>query len=290
MHDEDKNGALDQSELQSSFVKKPSPDILITVRLGVKDANAKQFEFRRLSDFGKEFTETAALASLTFGGSQMEFVPPSAAASWNPVAASSTPAETLKALFKQSDRDNNGYIDAQEINQMRSYASIFSELDKDHDQKLFPAEFVDRLAPLATAANRQCQLTIVEGGFDLFQGLDVDEDNRLSTREMQAIAQRASQWDRNGDKQVTQDELPQRFRLSMTQGQLNNPNGRNVVQRRQIVSNRNKPARTTGPDWFRSMDRNSDGDVSRREFLGNEAAFKTFDHDGNGLIDAQEAK
>jgi hypothetical protein len=37
------------------------------------------------------------------------------------------------------------------------------------------------------------------------------------------------------------------------------------------------------------MDRNGDGDVSAREFLGPAATFRQLDRDGDGLIDAAEA-
>jgi EF hand len=38
------------------------------------------------------------------------------------------------------------------------------------------------------------------------------------------------------------------------------------------------------------MDRNRDGDISRREFLGPRADFDRLDRDRDGLIDAQEAE
>jgi hypothetical protein len=37
------------------------------------------------------------------------------------------------------------------------------------------------------------------------------------------------------------------------------------------------------------MDRNRDGDVSRREFLGTDEEFRKIDTDGDGLISLQEA-
>jgi hypothetical protein len=37
------------------------------------------------------------------------------------------------------------------------------------------------------------------------------------------------------------------------------------------------------------MDRNRDGDVSRREFLGPREAFDRLDRDRDGLIDPEEA-
>jgi hypothetical protein len=47
--------------------------------------------------------------------------------------------------------------------------------------------------------------------------------------------------------------------------------------------------RTAGPLWFRKMDRNRDGDVSRREFLGSDEEFARIDTDGDGLISLEEA-
>jgi hypothetical protein len=38
------------------------------------------------------------------------------------------------------------------------------------------------------------------------------------------------------------------------------------------------------------MDRNGDGDVSRREWLGTEEEFRRLDADGDGLISPDEAE
>ena len=48
---------------------------------------------------------------------------------------------------------------------------------------------------------------------------------------------------------------------------------------------------TTGDiDWFRKMDRNSDGDISRREFSGAIEVFSKLDLDRDGLISPDEAR
>ena len=44
-----------------------------------------------------------------------------------------------------------------------------------------------------------------------------------------------------------------------------------------------------GLRWFRSMDRNGDGDVTKKEFLGTAEQFKKIDADKDGLIDPAEA-
>ena len=47
---------------------------------------------------------------------------------------------------------------------------------------------------------------------------------------------------------------------------------------------------TRGPIWFRKMDRNGDGDVSLREFLGTREDFRAIDGDGDGMISLDEAE
>src|SRR5262249_46300347 len=48
-------------------------------------------------------------------------------------------------------------------------------------------------------------------------------------------------------------------------------------------------AHRIGPAWFRALDRNRDGIVSVREFLGPPEAFRQLDGDNDGLITAKEA-
>jgi hypothetical protein len=45
----------------------------------------------------------------------------------------------------------------------------------------------------------------------------------------------------------------------------------------------------TAPDWFASMDKNRDGDLSRGEFLGTTAQFRQFDENDDELLSVAEA-
>jgi Ca2+-binding EF-hand superfamily protein len=51
-----------------------------------------------------------------------------------------------------------------------------------------------------------------------------------------------------------------------------------------------QPGPANAPAWFFKMDRNRDGEVSRREFPGPRAAFDRLDADRDGAIDAAEAR
>ena len=89
----------------------------------------------------------------------------------------------------------------------------------------------------------------------------------------------------SGQRGVEQIQRPQ------YRGGLPGLTGESVVApgpRSMVATGAASPA--AGPDWFQKMDRNHDGDVSRREFLGPRDQFDRLDRDNDGLIDPEEAR
>jgi hypothetical protein len=141
---------------------------------------------------------------------------------------------------------------------------------------MYEAAFASRLSP-----------SISDLGRSVFQSMDPDGDLRLSLREVLGVPGLLSEQDRDGDGAVVLDEFPRRYQLSLGLGPGRSSN-RTVL----VESSRRRPASPAGagvPSWFTRMDRNGDGDVSRREFLGPLDLFDGLDRDGDGLVSSEDA-
>src|SRR5207253_4986211 len=58
-----------------------------------------------------------------------------------------------------------------------------------------------------------------------------------------------------------------------------------------IASAESRPAQAArGPVWFQRMDRNGDGELSLREWLGSKEDFRRIDTNGDGIISLEEAE
>lgn len=145
--------------------------------------------------------------------------------------------------------------------------------DKDADGKLDRKELDAWLDLQGHFCRGQVFVTILDGG-GLFELIDTNHDGALSVRELRTA------WDTLTTAGCTRDgkcdpkKLP---RVLLAVASTGYPQAITIAARR-------------GPDWFRAMDRNGDGDVSKREFTGLPEVFAEFDTDKDGLLSADEAE
>jgi Ca2+-binding EF-hand superfamily protein len=131
----------------------------------------------------------------------------------------------------------------------------------------------------------QISLGAVWDGYPLLPEIDSDEDGRLSVRELRQVSQRLAGFDRDGDGSVSRAELLPTLRVAFGLGPIVH---RHLATVRSVRSA--SPVQTGAPpDWFTRMDRNQDGDLSPREFLGGREQFTKLDENNDGLISIAEA-
>jgi hypothetical protein len=135
--------------------------------------------------------------------------------------------------------------------------------------------------PYGGGDQNQLQLMVHDQEDALFEELDANGDGRLGTREMTGGGERLAARDANGDGALAVDELPYSMIVAFMRG--GGEGFYSPPRSAPFIANREAPA------WFLSADFNADGDLSRREFLGDAARFQELDGDGDGFIDAGEA-
>ena len=136
---------------------------------------------------------------------------------------------------------------------------------------------------------RQTQIAIgaVVDGNSLLRLLDHDNNQRLSLREEREVERLLASLDRNHDQRIDESEIPTAIRLAVTRGPLVHQHLAKPTAAQRAID---KVEISDVPQWFAGMDRNGDGDLTRREFQGSPAQFAEFDRDGDGLISRNEAK
>lgn len=271
------------------------PAVELQLRVGAKDAGTPVVEIMRvetpkgLTEFKVQvagdtlFIDTEATRVTFKVGSSGIFAPPLKVSA------------IYSMQFTNADKDNNGYLDKAEA-EATIFRGLFASMDLDGDGLLYEKEMLAFLTSMEKiqekARTAGVFLSVSDQGKGLFDLLDTNRDGQLSIRELRGAVKLATTLDRNGDGAVAATETPRTYEAAAESGFPSNGQfaARVVVAGGRMTPTIPAATAASGPVWFRKMDRNKDGDVSRREFLGTDEEFRVLDKNGDGLISVDEAQ
>ena len=281
--DSDHDGALGVTELENAV--KGAADLELIVRLGHRDPTEATIEYLRTVGERPPF----GAPNVRWAGNLLLIELASTFIELGTEADGADPFSAirgiLEARFQAADFDRSGTLENPEIRRSPQLAAVFIDADRDRDGHLTGAEWQIHLDRQAKVIGLPMILQAAEQGPSFLDLLDQDRDRKLGSREQLDAARRILLEDRDGDGRVSLREFAKHHRWTIARGQV-----ATVVQPPVLVDQRTRPLGPVGaPEWFLKMDRNRDGDLSPREFLGTRATFEEYDADRDGLIDAREA-
>jgi Ca2+-binding EF-hand superfamily protein len=279
--DLNKNGVLESGEMIGFHLAKPA--MKLEIQIGetprvVAGEMAKQLKLERAA------AKPSELLSLSLPGWSLRIHATAGAGRRYDYT------RTAASYITRYDANKNGYIEEKELKELGAVGRYplqqFKLWDANGDGKVYADEI--KKAYERTLAPQLSQVTLAERsqGPSLFAALDETGDGRISLREMRNAGRRLLELDRNRNGRIDADEMPSEISLTITRG-VGGGYGTG-----QAYANRGGPTPATvrGPRWFYHMDKNGDGDVSLREFLGTKEQFKKLDANGDGFIELKEAE
>lgn len=218
--------------------------------------------------------------------------------------------------LRAMDLDENGRLDERELSQLRSLAPelrievAFDSAEPSNSQLRIVSLAAPATSPtilpqaaamtleiagarvefsavqsLPETASDQISVGAVRDGYPLLPIVDWDQNGRLTLRELRQAANRIRPLDRDRDGGLAAREIMPTVRVAFGLGPIvHQP----LASLRMVHPPLDDPT-ITPAEWFNRMDRNQDGDLSVREFLGGSQKFNALDRDGDGLVSAAES-
>ena len=276
--DMDGDGNLSADELKA-FHKQP-PDVEASLEL---EPPAGQVPRVQVSPGSKARATRPDVALFGLGDTDVAL----AVRSFDPVRAALADAQQQ---FNRLDVDQNGYLDRDELKgNIRFQRGLFETIDADGDDKLFWPEMEAYVRSRAEAAATRCDIVLHDLGHGFFETLDRNHDGRIGLREIRIATATLQGLRKPGQMVLKATDPPRRLHLEVIRGTFQlfgtGQAGESTVPR--LVVQARTPV---GPIWFQRMDRNLDGDLTWKEFLGPRHVFEELDTDHDGLIDPNEAE
>lgn len=279
------DGVFDAVELRE-FLKAPVPSLAVDCAL----KSSRVAVSRRVRPSTLIGMTNPREAQFTFGGTDVSISASNAV--MGRISDTDVAVSFYLVKFIEQDADKNQYLSPSEFAGIGIPRTDFEAVDADGDGMIVRKELKDYLELFAALQTRATLVvTVANKGTTLFKILERSGDFRLSPRELQEGFAKVEEFDLNNDGALAPGELQEHYDLEVSLAKpefMLNLFDNAAMQNPQQIEGIRRP-QTSGPGWFRKMDRNQDGDLTWREFFGTHEDFNAIDTDGDGLIDLNEA-
>lgn len=188
--------------------------------------------------------------------------------------------------FADADKDSDGVLNAEEFMPLGTLANLtLSAADSDKDGHVGESELASVLERREGVAGLLMTLTSNRRSSPLLFWLDSDSDGRLGERELtQCQTKLKSVVD--ASRPLSLADFPTPLRIEFERGTASATLRLPPTNESQAEVTNTVPQR----DWFDETDRNGDGELSRREFIGSARLFDQLDTNGDGFVTRQESQ
>lgn len=194
-------------------------------------------------------------------------------------------ADQLRQRLKTS-AEGAAIVERKQLANDPDLLALFDFAVRNADGPLSKVELEKGLDVLGQLVGSRTILRVTDQGNGLFELLDRNSDGQLSPREMVDAAETLKGLT-GPDGKLGPADLPRRLYITGVLASI--PPSLPVRSEPTTVDSApSKPADV--PGWFTLMDRNADGDISLREFVGPLERFRKLDRNGDGLISLDEAR
>jgi Ca2+-binding EF-hand superfamily protein len=285
--DKDGNGRLDVAEL-TAWLRQPA-DLEFDLSVG---SGAARLMPRNDASRGSHYrAEAGGAVTASLAGTQFRFEPPIGSRDAERIAWSES-TDRLRGQFRvlaggtQVVRRNQLETPSQSFPRGGGGGgpALFDLANRRGADQVRSDEIDAALKALAPLAGCRVTVTIFDRGGGLFELLDRNGDGQLSPRELVEAAATLKPF-AGPDGKIGPSELPRRLEFRSVVASVPVLQSPAALPRSAVVL-----AQPVAPAWFLQMDRNGDGDVSLREFLGPIEMFRKLDRNGDGLISPEEAR
>jgi Ca2+-binding EF-hand superfamily protein len=283
--DTNKDGHLDAGELEK-FADRAA-DLEFLVRLGKGQPGETALEALTPASASLQPTGDGAML-LTCGNTRIEL-----RVNGDRPHAMPHLRQQYLAQFHAADIGKKGHLTFKDAQVAGYFPTQFALLDQNGDGQLTEKELIAYLDQVqerqARALTSVVSVLVSEEGQGLFDLLDRNRDGKLGLREVRGASRLLAQLGKEKEG-LARADVPRSYQVAigLCQASFNRAGGQGVL------TPRGMPLLTldwSRPNliWFHKMDRNRDGDISPREFLGSREDFRRLDTDGDGLISLEEA-